>query len=185
MLADDPVHGVDGVTTDPDAADVLLSCTLDVARQVGGVGRVLLFHPVEAETPLTSRTLGFRLWPQDGATPAERYANAFRQSGELGYEGAVVVGLHVPDIDPVRLTEAAAMLEEHQGVVAPDGNGGIAFLGLQRHEPTLVPAGAVPSFDELVMRARQQLVRVLELPAHQGLRAETVDGFVGAARARG
>ena len=178
MLADDPALGVEGVTTDPEAADVLLACTLDVARQVGGVGRVLLFHPVEAETSLTSRTLGFRLWPQDGATPAERYANAFRQAGELGYEGAVVIGLDVPDIDPDRLTDAAAMLEEHQGVVAPNGQGGIAFLGLQHPEPTLLAGPTVPTFEELRTRAKQQLVRIVEVDGHDALSAASVGDYL-------
>lgn len=170
--------GLPGVTTDPETADALLAATLELARQVGGVGRVLLFHPVEAESRLARRALGFRLWPQDGATPAERYSNAFRQSGELGYEGAVVVRIDVPDLPPDRVSAAAAMLEEHQGVVAPDVGGGIALLGLQRPEPTLFPPGEVPTFDELRTRAKQQLVRLVELDPHPALTADTVDGFL-------
>src|SRR5688572_30527412 len=111
VLTDDPAAGAPGLTDDPSAADALLAATLDLARRAGGVGRVLLFHPPEAESSLVAKALGFRLWPQDGATAGERYANAFRQAGELGYEGAVVIGLDVPEIDPDRLTDAAGMLE--------------------------------------------------------------------------
>jgi glycosyltransferase A (GT-A) superfamily protein (DUF2064 family) len=168
VLADDPASGVPGLTDDAQVADTLLARTLELSRAVGGVGRVLLFSPPEAEATLTSRSLGFRLWPAEGDTPGRRYANAFRQAGELVYEGAVVIGLGVPTIPPSRLTEAAALLEEHQGVLIPDGSGGVAVLGLQGAEPTLFNGSdAVPTYDVLCTRARQQRVRLHELPPHQ------------------
>ncbi len=150
VLAEDPGAGVPGVTGDPQVADVLLARTLELARAVGGVGRVLLFSPPEAEATLTSRSLGFRLWPADGASQGARYANAFRQAGELGYEGGLVIGLDVPTIEPSRLTEAAAMLEDHQGVLVPGEDGRVAALGLQGAEKTLFPATPeVATVDEL------------------------------------
>ena len=184
VLAEDPAGGVPGLTDDARVADTLLARTLTLARAVGGVGRVLLFSPPEAEATLTSRSLGFRLWPAAGDTPGARYANAFRQSGELGYEGAVVIGLGIPTIPPQRLTEAAALLEEHQGVIIPDGAGGVAVLGLQGAEPTLFPAsGGVPDHDTLCTRARQQRVRLHELPAHPALTPLGLDDHLGVAAA--
>lgn len=170
VLVDDLDAGVAGVTADPEMARRLLARTLGLARQVGGVGRVLLFHPIEAESELTSRALGFRLWPAEGATPGQRFANAYRQAGELGYEGSLVLGLATPTFPPARLTQAAAMLEEHQGVLAGDGKGGIAVLGLQRAEPTLLPSSAtVPDLETLRTRARQQRVRLVDLDPHPAL----------------
>ncbi|HZB72746.1 MAG TPA: DUF2064 domain-containing protein [Acidimicrobiales bacterium] len=184
VLAEDPAGGVPGLTDDARVADTLLARTLTLARAVGGVGRVLLFSPPEAEATLTSRSLGFRLWPAEGDTPGARYANAFRQSGELGYEGAVVIGLGVPTIPPQRLTEAAALLEEHQGVLIPDGAGGVAVLGLQGAEPTLFPpTGGVPDHDTLCTRARQQRVRLHELPPHPALTPLDLDDHLGVAAA--
>ena len=184
VLAEDPAGGVPGLTDDARVADTLLARTLELARAVGGVGRVLLFSPPEAEATLTSRSLGFRLWPAEGDTPGARYANAFRQSGELGYEGAVVIGLGVPTIPPQRLTEAAALLEEHQGVLIPDGAGGVAVLGLQGAEPTLFPpTGGVPDHDTLCTRARQQRVRLHELPPHPALTPLDLDDHLGVAAA--
>ena len=184
VLADDLAGGVPGLTDDARVADTLLARTLDVSRAVGGVGRVLLFSPPEAEATLTSRSLGFRLWPAEGDTPGRRYANAFRQAGELGYEGAVVIGLGVPTIPPARLTEAAALLEEHQGVVIPDGAGGVAVLGLQGAEPTLFNGGEeVPGYDVLCTRARQQRVRLHELPPHPALAPVQLDDHLGVAAA--
>ena len=184
VLAEDLAGGVPGLTDDPRVADTLLARTLTLARAVGGVGRVLLFSPPEAEATLTSRSLGFRLWPADGDTPGRRYANAFRQAGELGYEGGVVIGLGVPTIPPARLTEAAALLEEHQGVLIPDGSGGVAVLALQGDEPTLFNGGeAVPSYEVLCTRARQQRVRLHELPPHPALRPMELDDDLGVAAA--
>ena len=165
VLADDPGRGVPGVTDDPGAADALLSATLDLARRVGGVGRVLLFHPAELESRLTSRSLGYRLWPQEGATAGERYANAFRQATDLGYEGAVVIGLSSSDLPPERVSEAAGLLSEHHGAIAGDGRGGIALLALQEPQPTLFTGDDVPSYDAVLARAAQQRVRLVELPA--------------------
>jgi glycosyltransferase A (GT-A) superfamily protein (DUF2064 family) len=184
VLAEDPAGGVPGLTDDARVTDTLLARTLEVARAVGGVGRVLLFSPPEAEAQLTSRSLGFRLWPAEGETPGRRYANAFKQAGELGYEGGVVLGLGVPTIPPARLTEAAALLEEHQGVLIPDGSGGVAVLGLQGAEPTLFNGGEeVPSYDTLCTRARQQRVRLHELPPHPALTPMGLDDFLGVAAA--
>jgi glycosyltransferase A (GT-A) superfamily protein (DUF2064 family) len=184
ILAEDLAGGVAGLTHDARVADTLLARTLELARAVGGVGRVLLFSPPEAEATLTSRSLGFRLWPAEGDSPGQRYANAFRQAGELGYEGGVVIGLRVPTIPPARLTEAAALLEEHQGVVMPDGSGGIAVLGLQGAEPTLFNGdGSVPTYEVLCTRARQQRVRLHELSPHPALTAVDLDDFLGIAAA--
>jgi glycosyltransferase A (GT-A) superfamily protein (DUF2064 family) len=184
VLAEDPAGGVPGLTDDARVTDTLLARTLEVARAVGGVGRVLLFSPPEAEAQLTSRSLGFRLWPAEGETPGRRYANAFKQAGELGYEGGVVLGLGVPTIPPARLTEAAALLEEHQGVLIPDGRGGVAVLGLQGAERTLFNGGEeVPSYDTLCTRARQQRVRLHELPPHPALTPMGLDDFLGVAAA--
>jgi glycosyltransferase A (GT-A) superfamily protein (DUF2064 family) len=184
VLAGDLDRGVPGLTDDAAVADAVLGAALELARAVGGVGRVLLFHPPEAEGRLTSRSLGFRLWPADGATAGQRFANAFRQAGDLGYEGALVLGLEAASAPPERVAEAAALLDQHQGVLAPDGRGGIALLGLQRAEPTLFPNGEdVPDVETIRTRARQQLVRLHEVPPIETLSAATVGDFLAARHA--
>jgi len=145
----------------------ILGTALGLARATGGVGRVLLFHPHEAEATLTAKALGFRLWPADGDTDGARWTNAFRQAGELGYEGAVVIGLEAASLAPERLTEVVDLLAANPAVVIPDADGGIAVLGLQRHEPALLPPTAeVPDLDVLRTRARQLRIPLLELEAH-------------------
>jgi glycosyltransferase A (GT-A) superfamily protein (DUF2064 family) len=140
-----------------------LGIALDTARQVGGVARVLLFHPADIETDLARRSLGFRLWPQEGATAGERFSNAFRQAVDLGYDGGLVLRPAAYDLDPSVITSAAAMLAEHMGVVLPDDSGGVALLALQQAEPALLAGEDVPAYDEVVSRARQLRVRLVEL----------------------
>jgi len=180
VLADAPSAGVPGVTDDAAVAEQLLQKTLDLARRVGGVGRVLLFHPPEEETGLGGKAFGFRLWPQEGATRGERYGNSFSQAADLGYDGAITIRLNVPDYPPALLTDAARMLEGNQGVIASDGRGGIAMLGLQRPEPNLFPRGEPdpPTYEELRTRAKQQLVRLVDLEPHEALGPDTVGTFL-------
>lgn len=151
-----------------------LRVAMDTARRAGGVARVLLFHPADIESEITRHSLGFRLWPQEGASPGERFANAFRQAVDLGYDGAVVLlGAAGHRVDPSLITNAAAMLAEHNGVVLPaDDDGSMALLALQQPEPALlaperrgagVDGDAVPSYDDVVRRAAQLRVRLVEL----------------------
>lgn len=174
VLVDAPSDGVPGHTDDPSAAQALLAGVLSQARRVPRVGRVLLFHPPEAEARLARRALGFRLWPQVGPTAGERYANAFRQAPELGYEGAVVIGVDTPAVPVELVIEAATLLEEHPGVIAPDARGGIALLALQEPQPTIFAGAERPEYQQIVTRARQQLVRLVELAVPQGVKPNGV-----------
>ncbi len=178
ILADDPVHGIAGLTDEQATVEALLVRALDQARQVPGVGRLLLFHPDEAESRLAPRALGFRMWPQDGGSLGERYRNAFRQAIELGYEGGIVVELTVPTFPVERVCEAAALLDEHHGVIAGDGNGGIALLALQEPQPTLFSGPARPTYDEFCTRAAQQRVQLVKLPEHPAITAEELSEFL-------
>lgn len=184
ILADDPVHGIAGLTDEQAAAEALLVRALDRARQVPSVGRLLLFHPAEAESRLAARALGFRMWPQHGSSPGERYCNAFRQASELGYEGGVLFELSVPTMPVEQIAEAAALLEEHHGAIAGDGRGGIALLALQEPQPTLFSGSARPTYDEFCTRATQQRVQLVELPAHAALTAEELPEFLSSGARR-
>ncbi len=179
LLAGDPEGGVDGLTDDPAQADALLDATLALARATGGVGRVLLFHPLEAEPALTARALGFRLWPADGGTAGARWASAFRQAGELGYDGAITIGLTAAVLEAGQLDEVVELLATKPAVVVPDDRGGITALALQRHEPALTPATAEPpDVETLQRRARQLRIPLLELEPHRALTADGLAGYL-------
>lgn len=166
LLADGTAGHAEDAGTAGERDDVV-GAALELARATGGAGRVLLFHPLEAEATLTARALGFRLWPAEGETEGARWANAFRQAGELGYEGAVVLRLSAAGLPPDRLTEVVELLGANAAVALPDCRGGIAVLGLQRHEPTLLPPSPeVPDLETLRTRARQLRISLLELEAH-------------------
>lgn len=151
---------------DPDPDGPALAAVLDLGRQVGGVGRVLLFHPPDAERVLTAKSLGYRLWPQEGPTPGARYGNAFAQAASLGYEGAVVIRSE-SDLAAETISHAAALLEEHQGAILAGPDGAIALLALQEPQPTLFAGEGVPTADDFRNRAGQQRVRLVDLPADE------------------
>jgi glycosyltransferase A (GT-A) superfamily protein (DUF2064 family) len=184
LLVDDTSVGVPGLTDDAETAQRLLTVALGHARQVPGVGRVLLFRPPEAESRLARQALGFRLWPQSGDSPGQRYANAFSQAVELGYEGSLVMGLGAATLPVEAISQALAVLHEHHGAVVGDGHGGIALLGLQEPQPTLFSGTAVPTYAELRTRAAQQRVRLLELPEHETLTDGTLEGFLASTARR-
>jgi glycosyltransferase A (GT-A) superfamily protein (DUF2064 family) len=184
ILADDPARGIEGLTDERPAAEALLVRALEQARQVPGVGRLLLFHPAEAESRLAARALGFRMWPQDGSTPGERYRNAFRQAVDLGYEGAILVELTVPTFPVERVSEAVALLEEHHGAISGDGRGGIAMLALQEPQPTLFSSPARPTYEEFCTRAVQQRVQLVKLPAHPAVTPEELQELLSSGARR-
>jgi hypothetical protein len=151
-------------TSDPAA----LTPALDLARSVGGVGRVLLFHPPELESDLATRAFGYRLWPLAGDTPGRRFAGAFDQAAALGYEGAVVVPVATAgELTPEVISGAVGAIAEHQGAIAAATDGSIALLALPDPQPTLFPNDAMATFDELTTRAEQQRIRLRRLPEHQ------------------
>src|SRR5829696_1538963 len=140
VLVEDPAGGVPGLTDDPRVADTLLARTLELARAVGGVGRVLLFSPPEAEGALTSRALGFRLWPAEGDSTGRRYANAFRQAGELvpdGTGGVAVLGLQ--GAEPT-LFPSDGRVPDHEILCTRARQQRVRLHELEPH-PALTPAG--------------------------------------------
>lgn len=156
------------VLVDPETAEDRLAAFLALARNVGGAGRVLLFHPAAEEGRLATKSLGFRLWPQDGATPAERFANSFRQAADLGYDGAVVLRGRGFELAPDVVADAVSAIGRHVNAIAADPDGTIALLALLEPQPTLFAGTTVPTFDEFLTRATQQRVRLEELPAATG-----------------
>ena len=151
-------------TSDP----TVLGPALDLARNVGGVGRVLLFHPPEVESDLATRAFGYRLWPLAGDTVGRRYAGSFEQAAALGYDGAIVVPVETAgEVTPDLIAGAVAAIADHQGAIAAAGGGSIALLALAEPQPTLFPNDAMPTFEELAARADQQRIRLRRLPEHQ------------------
>ena len=166
VLADDPASGVPGLTDDPAVALRLLSATLDTVRQVAGVGRVLLVHPPDAGVA-ASRPAPWASGSGPSWAPRPASATRGRSSRRSTWatRAASSSGSTCPTSAPARITEAVGLLEEHQGVVIGDGEGGIGLLA-PGTAADVVRGRARAQLRRAVHRASQQLVRLVELPPH-------------------
>lgn len=73
-------------------------------------------------------------YQQLGNTFGERYANAFQQLFELGYERVLSVGNDCLSLKTSCLQTAAEALQQQPVVIGPDTAGGIYLLGLHRDQ---------------------------------------------------
>jgi rSAM/selenodomain-associated transferase 1 len=65
-----------------------------------------------------------------------RLARAARRAIGRG-ECVLLIGTDCPDLDRLRLAEAAATLERRDAIIHPTRDGGYALLGLRRFDPSL------------------------------------------------
>lgn len=92
-------------------------------------------HPRSAEwTPF--RRSGLRMTAQGRGDLGTRLARAASRV-VAGGENVLLIGSDCPELDPGRLTAAAAALRTHDAVIHPAHDGGYALLGLTRFHPSL------------------------------------------------
>jgi hypothetical protein len=81
-------------------------------------------------------TPGLDLSAQGDGDLGQRMARAAQRAIHDG-EHVILVGTDCPDLDRVRLAEAAAALEHHDAIIHPARDGGYVLLGLRRFDPSL------------------------------------------------
>ena len=79
---------------------------------------------------------GLDLSAQGEGDLGQRMARAARRAIDDG-EHVILIGTDCPDLDRVRLAEAAAALERHDAIIHPARDGGYVLLGLRRFDPSL------------------------------------------------
>ena len=79
---------------------------------------------------------GLDLSAQGEGDLGERLAQAARRAIERG-ECVLLIGTDCPDLDRVRLADAAAALGRHDAIIHPTRDGGYALLGLSRFDHSL------------------------------------------------
>lgn len=70
---------------------------------------------------------------QQGATFAERYANAFQQLFDQGYENVVSIGNDSPELTATHISKAIKALAEKDLVFGPSEDGGVYLLGYSKN----------------------------------------------------
>jgi rSAM/selenodomain-associated transferase 1 len=79
---------------------------------------------------------GLELSAQGEGDLGQRMAQAARRAINEG-DLVILIGTDCPDLDRVRLAEAAAALDHHDAIIHPAVDGGYALLGLRRFDPSL------------------------------------------------
>lgn len=69
---------------------------------------------------------------QEGKTFGERFANAYREVFDLGYESVVSVGNDIPDLSNTAWDEVALQLNAGKAVVGKTKRGGAYLIGFSR-----------------------------------------------------
>jgi glycosyltransferase A (GT-A) superfamily protein (DUF2064 family) len=71
---------------------------------------------------------------QQGATFAERLANAFESVYQLGYESVLAVGNDCPTLSPSMIQGAVQSLSKSDMVIGPATDGGVYLIGVNAHK---------------------------------------------------
>lgn len=156
----------------PDQASDLYECflrdTLEVARAVPGVSRLVHYAPDEAADYFGWLAPDFGLRPQVGEGLGPRLDQVLTRCLEDGFERAVIMDSDSPTLPAVYVERAFAELDTADAVLGPCEDGGYYLIGLKRPQPRLLRE--VQMSTPYVLRdtlelARQDGLRVALLPA--------------------
>ncbi|MEU8256563.1 DUF2064 domain-containing protein [Micromonospora inaquosa] len=144
VVAKAPVAGLAKTRLCPPAdptqsARIAAASLLDTLAAVRGTASTIpvlahtgRFADAECRAELTAALAGWHLFPQRGATFADRLANAHADTA-AAFPGRPVlqIGMDTPQIRPALLTAALERLAEHEAVFGPALDGGWWALGLR------------------------------------------------------
>lgn len=143
--------------------DCFLRDTLDIARAVPGVTRLVYYAPDDAAGYFQTLAPDFELTQQCGAGLGERLDHALSHFLALGFERVVVMDSDSPTLPPGYVAQAFGALADHDVVLGPCEDGGYYLIGLTRPQPRLLR--------EVRMSQPNVLRDTLDLAEQAGLRA--------------
>ena len=112
--------------------------TLDMARAVPQVERLIYYAPAEAAGYFEALAPDFGLTPQAGARLGERLDHVLARFLQAGYERVVVLDSDSPTLPAQYVAQAFAELARHDVVLGPCDDGGYYLIGLTRPQPRLL-----------------------------------------------
>ena len=126
----------------PEQASGLYECflhdTLDVARAVPGVRRLVHYAPDDATGYFQKIAPDFDLRPQVGASLGLRLDEVLTRCLAEGFERAVIMDSDSPTLPPAYVAGAFAALEAADVVLGPCEDGGYYLIGVKRPQPRLL-----------------------------------------------
>lgn len=126
----------------PEKASELFACflqdTLDLARQVPNVERLIAYAPLDAQAYFRQLAPDFTLVPQSGNDLGERLDHVLTQCLSDGFAHTVIMDSDSPTLPVSYVTEAFEALDEADVVLGPSEDGGYYLIGLKRPHPRLL-----------------------------------------------
>jgi rSAM/selenodomain-associated transferase 1 len=157
----------------PEQATELYECflrdTLDIARAVPGVSRLVHYAPNDAISYFQELAPDFGLRPQVGDDLGQRLDQVLTRCLEVGFERAVIMDSDSPTLPPAYVERAFAELDAADVVLGPCDDGGYYLIGLKRPQPALLR--------EVQMSTDHVLRDTLALAQRAGLRATLLPGW--------
>jgi rSAM/selenodomain-associated transferase 1 len=148
--------------------ECFLRDTLDVARAVSGVVRLIAYLPHDECEYFRRLAPDFDLLPQIGASLGERLDNALTYCLDDRYERAVIMDSDSPTLPSAYVARAFDALEEADVTLGPCEDGGYYLIGLKRPQPRLLREVRMSTPNVLrdtLALAKQDSLRVALLPA--------------------
>jgi rSAM/selenodomain-associated transferase 1 len=118
--------------------ECFLRDTLDIARAVPRVARVVYYAPDVAAGYFAALAPGFGLAPQRGAGLGERLDHALTRYLRAGRERVVVMDSDSPTLPAEYVAQAFQALADHDVVLGPCADGGYYLIGLTQPQPRLL-----------------------------------------------
>jgi uncharacterized protein len=118
--------------------ECFLKDSLDTARKVDGVERLVAFAPRDQARYFRDLAPDFGLLPQVGRSLGDRLDNALTHCLNNGFRRAVIIGSDCPALPPDHIDRAFGLLEKTDVVLGPCNDGGYYLIGLNRPHPSLL-----------------------------------------------
>jgi rSAM/selenodomain-associated transferase 1 len=150
----------------PEHAAELYECflrdSLEVARAVPGVTRILVYLPQDQGDYFDRLAPDFERIPQEGATLGERLDHALTRCLSGGFDQAVIMDSDSPTLPSSYVSRAFDELGNVDVVVGPCEDGGYYLIGMTRPQPHLLR--------EVAMSTPNVTRNTLALAAEESLR---------------
>jgi len=125
-----------------DQASKLYECflldTLDIARAVPGVARLIAYTPHDEAAYFERLAPDFGRVLQVGDSLGERLDNALAHCLDTGFDQAVIMDSDSPTLPPGYVVRAFDSLSSADVVLGPTEDGGYYLIGLTRPQPRLL-----------------------------------------------
>jgi hypothetical protein len=147
--------------------ECFLRDTLDVARAVPEVTRLINFAPREAAGYFAQLAPDFGCVPQAGVDLGERLDNALTHCLRAGFTRAVIMDSDSPTLPAEYLRQAFTALDAADVVLGPCEDGGYYLIGLKRPAPRLtreVQMSTLNVLRDTLALAEQESLTVALLP---------------------